>query len=121
MYFTMAATVRLTSENPPFGKRTCAVARMVTMELPSATNWTPPGAGTDPMSFGVKGICRRRSTMASMVAGGTPMAASTAGCAVLTSTLSFEPKTERQSTRPGRASRRGAPAGAPSGAGKYVP
>src|ERR1039458_7767273 len=35
MYFTMAPTVRLRSESCPLGSRNRAVARTVTMELPS--------------------------------------------------------------------------------------
>ena len=52
-----------------------------------------------------------------MAAGVNPMAARTAGAAVLASTCCAEPNTERQSSRPPRGTRRGPPPPSPSGTG----
>src|SRR5207302_9603545 len=69
MYFTCAATVRFRSESCPLGSRSRAVARMVTMELPSMRRrplLTPTDCRNVKSCCSVNGIVRRRSRMALM-------------------------------------------------------
>ena len=120
MNFTCAPTVRLRSESCPLTSRNRAVARTVTMEWPPTPRRFEP-APMDcmkPLSCCcVRGALRRSCTNDWMAKGARPMAARTAGAAVLASTCWIEPKTERQSASPARGARRGPPPNSASGTG----
>ena len=103
MYLTCADTVRFMSESCPLASLRAAVARMVTIELPSRRRKPPPGRTRGP-SAPMRSGCQRRDprwrSSIWMPSGVHADRRQDRGVGGIGIHLALEPNTDRQSTSP---------------------